>query len=155
LPGDRRMQHKALQRALAIGLEVTEGKSPRVGGERRLSTLKLGERYLADKDSTGILSALLRMYASVDHGIETGLLRAAIATPSSFGVNVMTPKAMTPQRLAFELMAVPLAVVSAMRTLSHRFGWSDEVVQPMHREHTSMLDIWRRAIEEYEDEMSA
>ena len=156
LPHERVVRDEALRRATAIGLEVKTGKSPRVGGEGRLSTLKLCERYLSGQDDTGIPSTLLRRYASVDHGVETGLLRMAVEMPSRFGVNVMTPKAMNPQRLAFELMAVPLAVISAMRTLCHRFGWLDEEthIKAMHREHARTLDIWHGAVNAYVDEMS-
>jgi hypothetical protein len=89
----------------------------------------------------------MRRHAAAAHGLETGLLLSAAEVPGPGGVNILAPRALEPDRMAFELMGVPLAVFSAAGMLARRFGWQ---IWPAYRkaqvEQERTLEVWRSAL---------
>jgi hypothetical protein len=154
LPDLEEDRTRARARAVEIGLSVTpEGN--RVGTEGRASTMNLAERYLAGEHQgggKGMPSWLLRRHAAMDHGIETALLAATEAEVGPAGVTLLVPKALAVPDLAFELMAVPLAIINSHRALRHRFEWPEgKAATVALADQNRLLEIWEAAMTEHLD----
>lgn len=143
------------ERAEGLGLTLSSGAEVRILGTKRASTMELAERYLAGDGGDGLPKTHSRWYASVDHGVETGLLRACEVVQTSSGVGIARAVAMPPAQLAYELQSVPMAMVNGMQLLGRQWCWSDEdaaagVVKAANR----MWDVWHAAIGSFLDDFA-
>lgn len=154
---DHEGQRQAIRdRARSLDLAVSDGKELRVGGVRRMSTMAIGEKYLAGEDGAGVVSVLLRQHAAADHGVETSLVSAVEDFAGPAGVNIMRFVAAPVPRLAFGLLAVPLSVVRAMQELRRHYEWATTSphAQQLDKEQARTLDLWKARVNQFEDEIS-
>jgi hypothetical protein len=133
---------------------LTKGKQPwHVGDSTRWSTMKLAEYYLGGTGGEGVAAMVMRSHAAMDHGVEMAMLGTVARQVGPHGVNVFRPSPMDVPRLAFSLMGVPLASISAIRTLHNHYGWpsEDKSATLAATEHNRTLGLWQRAICQYLD----
>jgi hypothetical protein len=154
LPDLEADRERVRARARELGLAIS-AEGNRVGSEGRAKTINLAERYLAGEHQgagTGVPSWQLRRYAAMDHGTETALLLATAAEVGPAGVTLLVPEAMPVPELAFELMAVPLAVINSHRALRHRFEWpASKAATVALDDQNRLLEIWEAAMTEHLD----
>lgn len=149
---------KVDDRAAELGLTVS-GKDDRrhiVGVERRPTPMVLGERYLSDPAAFGVTSTVFRTKNAVTHGLETGLLAAAVEVSTSYEVQSMKPQQMEVGLLAFSVMSVPLAVFNATRAMAVRFGrgGGDPRWEKVVRVRDELTEVWGAAISAHLDEIA-
>ena len=149
---------KISRRSRELGLSVT-GRDDRrhvAGRERRPGTMVLSERYLSDPEAMGVTTAIFRSTSAVMHGTETGLLAAAVETPTSYEVQSMKPQQMRVGSLAFATMSVPLAVFNATHAMAVRFdrGGGEANWEKLIRVRDHLIGVWSDAISAYIDEVA-
>lgn len=155
-PDPAEAEARVRDRAQQLGLEATTGRHGlKLDGVERLSTLQLGELYLAGNGGGGVPSATQRVMAGMGHGLETGLLRGSSTDDVRGGLREPRLAPMPAELLAFELQGVPLVLSNLVQQLALRFDWPGtrrgaECLRACNR----AIDVWLRGVTAHLDDVA-